>query len=967
MRAFCAFALTAVAASALAIAATDAEPASNKPVSPDVVEDIHHMDVSRIAVQINMAEPAPEVLLHDAFGHGEVELQPLAVEDWFFIEVPAARRSEAVIRDAVTMLATRDGIAMATPVYLSSEGSPGMPTSTLLVRFQEDLLPQQANVLLAGRGLQPVTELAWPTFPGLYAVTSSSRNGLDVMQAASDLAKHPAVRHAEVDMLFQGKSTGFGYPNDPGFESCWGLHNDGTYGTADADMDILEAWATTTGDSSIEVLIMDTGVQQDHPDINQNPGVNFTNDSGDGGPENNCDKHGTPVAGCVSAILNNNLLMTGAAPGCKSVSARCFTSDWFCSGGWWSQYSHTVSALDYAVVNDIEITNNSNLYGGWRSFTIDEAYEASRDAGVVHFASAGNTGDWYFGYPASLPSVVSVSALDQYGNLASWSSYCPGITLCAPGQWILSTDRTGTDGYTDEDYAYVDGTSFASPYAAAVAALVLSQRPELSPQEVENILKASAVDYGDPGTDLLYGWGVVNANNALGEVLTPETHEVCPSGCTYSSLQDAIDAASNGDTILVGPGVYTGAPLTPAVMQTNGKQLIIQSTNGAEETFIDGEGVRRGLLCEKGEPIDTVIDGFTFQNGQAVDYDFGDGVLWNFGGAICCVSASSPRITNCILETSRAEWGGGIYGYVSDFRLENCTIRGNTADSYGGGLYVAVDCRSVINDCLFTDNTAGIGGGALGCYSNDEPVFNNCVFTSNSALIGGGVGFIEDSSLPIFNGCLFEQNSAGSFGGALYVSTARAEMYDCEFKENSASNGGVLWTESSNIEIENTLASDNVATSGNGGVICLTTNSGGMMRGSTFLENSADVYGGAISLTTANLTIQESTISLNTAGNDGGALHVNNGGLFLQNTIVCGNSAEQIAGTGWADQGGNTIEDDCETCTGDIDGNGLVGIDDLLALLNYWGMVNSIADLNEDGTTDIKDLLILIGAWGFCE
>ena len=89
--------------------------------------------------------------------------------------------------------------------------------------------------------------------------------------------------------------------------------------------------------------------------------------------------------------------------------------------------------------------------------------------------------------------------------------------------------------------------------------------------------------------------------------------------------------------------------------------------------------------------------------------------------------------------------------------------------------------------------------------------------------------------------------------------------------------------------------------------------------------------------------------------------------MFLQNTIVCGNSADQIAGTGWADQGGNTIEEDCESCTGDIDGNGLVGIDDLLALLNYWGMVNSVTDLNEDGFTDIKDLLILIGAWGFCE
>ena len=89
-----------------------------------------------------------------------------------------------------------------------------------------------------------------------------------------------------------------------------------------------------------------------------------------------------------------------------------------------------------------------------------------------------------------------------------------------------------------------------------------------------------------------------------------ETFVLHPDDGSPSRIQDAIDAASNGDTILVGPGVYTGTPLTPAVMQTNGKQLVIQSTNGAEETIIDGQGVRRGLLCENGEPIDTVIDGF---------------------------------------------------------------------------------------------------------------------------------------------------------------------------------------------------------------------------------------------------------------------------------------------------------------------------------------------------------------------
>ncbi len=925
------------------------------------------LDVTRIAVQVDLEAPALEVVLHDAFGMDSVQFREIAVGGWFLIDVPEGSRTSERIQDLLAKLAVRDGIAMASPVLLSNEGTPAMPTSTVLVRFQEDLTPQQANLVLEGRGLQLVTELPWASFPSMYAVTSNSRNGFEVMQAASSLSQHAAVRHAEVDMLFQGKSSGFDYPNDPDFEFCWGLHNDGTYGQVDADMDILEAWATTTGDPSIEVLIMDTGVQQDHPEINQNPGVDFTSDSDyDGGPQNGCDKHGTPVAGCVSAYLNNESLMAGAAPDCKTVSSRCFVSDWFCSGGWWSQYSNTVSALDYAVQNDIEITNNSNLYGGWRSFTIDVAYEESRDAGVVHFACAGNTEDWYFGYPASLPSVISVSALNQYGNFAAFSSYSPGVTLCAPGEWILSTDRTGEEGYSDEDYAYVSGTSFASPYAASVAALVLSERPGLSPQEVENILKASAVDYGDPGTDILFGWGVVNANNALQVVLSPQTHDVCPSGCDYSSLQAAIDAAVNGDTILVSPGVYTGDPLTAAVMKTNGKQLTIQSTDGADVTIIDGEGVRAGLLCDNGEPIDMVVEGFTFRNGQAVDYDFGDGILWNLGGGISCLSASSPRIVDCIIENNTAEYGGGIYGYVSDFKLENCIIRNNTASEYGGGLLVAVDCRSVISNCSFIGNHADIGGGALCCWENDEPIFNDCVFTSNSASVGGGVGFIQDASFANFYDCQFDLNTSDFRGGAFYLTSGRAEWYDCEFNENSAVHGGMLWTESSNFEIENAVATGNSASSGNGGVLCLTTNSGGMMRASTFSENTAGGFGGGASVTMSNLTIQSSTISSNTAGNDGGGLHLDSGTLFLQNTVVCGNSAEQIAATNWADQGGNTIEEECEGCIGDFDGNGSVGIDDLLTLLENWGEGNPDGDVSGDGDTTIDDLLILIGVWGEC-
>ena len=139
---------------------------------------------------------------------------------------------------------------------------------------------------------------------------------------ANELATHPLVIFAEPNMVFTGIG-GF-IPNDPGFPNCWGIHNTGQFGgTPDMDMDGPEAWDLTTGDASTRVVVIDTGVQQDHPDIHQRSGADVTSDGpGDGGPVNDCDNHGTAVAGCVSAIINNDLGTVGIAPDCQSASVR---------------------------------------------------------------------------------------------------------------------------------------------------------------------------------------------------------------------------------------------------------------------------------------------------------------------------------------------------------------------------------------------------------------------------------------------------------------------------------------------------------------------------------------------------------------------------------------------------------------------------------------------------------------------
>jgi len=278
-------------------------------------------------------------------------------------------------------------------------------------------------------------------------------------------------------------------------------------------MDGDEAWDTTTGDSSIITLVIDVGVDQGHPDINQLPGFDATGNGTGGGPDNPCDNHGTPVAGCVSAVIDNGLGTVGIAPGTRTVSGRAFNANLSCDGSWSANYSWTVDCIDFAAGIGARVTNNSNSYGGTSS-AIASAYRNTRVDGMVHFASAGNDGANFSSYPASLPTVNSIGAINRFGNKASFSNYGPAIFATAPGQDVVTTDRRGSAGWSGSDYVSAWGTSFASPYAAGVAALVLSVDPALSAGEVEGLLADTADDYGAAGRDDFFGWGVVNAKAA---------------------------------------------------------------------------------------------------------------------------------------------------------------------------------------------------------------------------------------------------------------------------------------------------------------------------------------------------------------------------------------------------------------------------------------------------------------------
>lgn len=468
----------------------------------------------------------------DAAGLQDAQVQPSTVPGWHYVMLPGEFAGVHEAERAVHLLADLGQVDMASLVYLGETGLPEIHTRDLLVSFAPGLAAEvQAEVLGAHHATIVDEDVAGSE--GLTRARTDVRTGSEMLELAVAINDHPAVEWAHADRIFWAER--FGFPNDPLFDQQWALDQpNGEH------MDALKAWTVTTGEPSIRVVILDSGIQQNHPDIHQVQGQGFTGSGSNGGPGAACDNHGTAVAGCVSAIVNNGIGIAGIAPDVRSQSAKIFNEISFfglCLGLLEAQDSWTVAGINWAADSGAQVTNSS--WGGGGSAAITSAFNNTAAQGVIHFAATGNGGTSSISYPSSLSSVHAVGALNSSGNLASFSQFGTGIFITAPGAAILTTDRTGSDGYSSGDFTTIDGTSFASPYAAGVAALILSVDPSLTSSEVADIMAETAMDKGAPGYNTTYGWGAVNAGNAV-QAVDVDTCEL-PADLDCNGVVDAED------------------------------------------------------------------------------------------------------------------------------------------------------------------------------------------------------------------------------------------------------------------------------------------------------------------------------------------------------------------------------------------------------------------------------------------
>jgi thermitase len=337
----------------------------------------------------------------------------------------------------------------------------------LIVKFVEDT-PEEAisriHKKLKGKVLEKNADL------GFHVVGT----GRKIERMVRRYRKFREVEYAEPNYLFKA----FYVPNDSYYSYQYGPQK----------IDAPPAWDVTSGNPQVKIAVVDTGIQLNHPDLAGKivAGRDFVQNDDIPDDENG---HGTHVAGIAAAVTNDGIGIAGVAPNVSLMPVRVLDS----SGA--GSLSAVANGILYAANQGAQVINLS-LGAPQGAYSLLYAVTYAWNKGSVIVAAAGNDGAEEPNYPAYYPNVIAVASTDSSDRRSSFSNYGQWVDVAAPGSDILST-------YLGSRYAYLSGTSMASPHVAGLAALLASQG-RTNAQVVEAIRKGADPIPGT-GTNWLYG------------------------------------------------------------------------------------------------------------------------------------------------------------------------------------------------------------------------------------------------------------------------------------------------------------------------------------------------------------------------------------------------------------------------------------------------------------------------------
>ena len=377
----------------------------------------------------------------------------------------------------------------------------------ILVRFRPGVTPDRQSQILAESGATLRRSIR-----ALEIQVLGLPPGLSVEQAVAVFGRNPEVEFAEPNYVLRIADI-----LDPGLDNQW----------APQRIAAPAAWALEEGSPTVIIAVVDTGVDYRHTELapniwmNDDP-VNGLDDDGNGFVDdthgwdfanNDPDplddhSHGTHVAGIAAgAPTSNPAGVVGICPRCTLAAVKVLGADG--SG----TLDAVASGVVYATDNGARVINMS-LGASIGAASLESAVNYAWGHNVVVVAAAGNSGTDSRLYPAAYSNVMAVGSTNANDFRSCYSTYGENyVSVSAPGELIYST--TLLDAAGQDTYATFSGTSMASPHAAGLAALVISQNPSRTNSEVRDLVQSSAEDLGSTGQDAHFGAGRINAYRAL--------------------------------------------------------------------------------------------------------------------------------------------------------------------------------------------------------------------------------------------------------------------------------------------------------------------------------------------------------------------------------------------------------------------------------------------------------------------
>ncbi len=549
--------------------------------------------------------------------------------------------------------------------------------------------------------------------------------GTNILQAVEEYKKDTNVLYAEPNFIYKVAIV----PNDPRFSEQWGFHNTGqTGGTPDADIDAPEAWDIETGDSSIVVAVIDTGVDYNHADLSANMWTNADETPNNGIDDDNNgyiddyrgwdfynnDKdpfddngHGTHTSGTAAATTNNNIGVAGTCWNCKIMPLK------FLNSGGSGTSDDAADAVIYAADNGAKITSNSWGCSNCYNQVLKDAFDYAYSRGVLSIAAAGNDNTDSSHYPSDYDNVMKIAATDNSDSKASFSNYGFNTSVAAPGVGILSTVPTGScENCNPTGYASYSGTSMATPHVAGLAGLIWSNNPTLTNNDVRHILRQGVDIFGVDIAQIpsvYIGTGRINALKSLqinsvshgtAEIISPiDKQEV-------SRIVDIIGTANSPDA----SGTYTleyGEGLYPTSWN-----LIASGPANKANTILgtwDTTDLNLGTYALRLRVTDTAgkIEDFAFPNVVIFSQIQNNEISEHLGGYLRMKAQKSPERT--ITTDTSNQFRSDIYGDIIIW------IDGRNG---GGDIYMCSLTLGHQNECG-TNNDRRI---AIGVIGYEDPV-----------------------------------------------------------------------------------------------------------------------------------------------------------------------------------------------------------------------------------------------------